>query len=137
MKHIIVPADVNIVDRGGKEVKVSLEKDGPAVPWVITHEDFVYDNLCVHPNLSKGGGNGARRQQKIEQVFLGCKPGDVIGVEDADFVVAIAVIGTFEWSPSFARYATQMLPHIEAWEAAEKQNDAWKKARDEKAKEQK
>src|SRR5438046_2410714 len=109
MKYVIVPADVHVVERNGKPSMVSKEKNEKPVPWVISHEDFVYDNLCAHPNLSKGGGAGARRQQKIEQAFLGCKPGDVIGIEDADFVIALAVIGVFEWSPSFARYATQML----------------------------
>lgn len=128
MKYVIIPKSVNIVDRTGNPV--NIKRGDLSVPWLFSHEDFVLDSLCASPEMSVGGGDGMRRQRKIEQAFTGCKEGDVIGVEDADFKIALAICGVLKWSEVVAKYATQFLPHAEAWEAAVKQDDAWKKKYD-------
>lgn len=149
MKYVIVPEHVTIVDQRGEHVLIRQEtfgttddemqterckqcgnKIGSLKSWTISMEQFVYHNICSHPDIPAGGGNGARRKRKIEDLFDNCKPGDVIGIEDADYQIARNVVDHLTWAPHFARYADQMLPLIEAWEVADKQDGAWKKKYD-------
>jgi hypothetical protein len=135
MKYVIIPEDVALMNRRtGKPIQVVRQDGEKPSDWVFTHEEFVLDHVCSDPRISAGGGDGARRLRKIEEAFLGCKPGDEIGVEDADYRVVMMVVGTLSWGPQFARHAAQLLPHIEAWEVADKQNDQWKRKREEEAK---
>lgn len=132
MKYVIIPEDVTIVDRrnGNKPVIMKKNPDDEGAPWVLKHEDFVMTNIVDSPTMVKGGGEGLRRARKIEKKFENCQPGDVIGVEDADYRIIRGIIDSIEWAPHFARYATQIASHVEAWENADKQDDAWKKKYD-------
>jgi hypothetical protein len=125
MRYVIVPSDVHIVDRQGRPVEIKINDQQQ--PWIIKHEDFVFENITSNEKLVVGGGEGVRRQRKIRKAFEECKVGDIIGIEDADFKIARFVLDNLVWHSQFARYAEQMLPHIEAWENADRQNDEWKK----------
>lgn len=130
MRYLIVPQDVQIVDRkSGKPILLRRAANEEPQPWNISHEDFVVEYVLPHPDLTKGGAMALRRILKLETVLHGCRPGDVIPIEDADFLILRNVVERVEWSPNFARYAVQMLPHLEAWEKADAQNDAWMAAR--------
>lgn len=131
MRWLIVPEDITIVDRKTGKPVMKRDAEGNETPWVSTHEDFYFDSLAVQPVLSEGGGEGIRRARKLEAAFTGCKPGQLIGIEDADYLhVRKKIIDRISWQAGTAQYAVQMAPHIEAWEAAEAQNDEWKRKRD-------
>lgn len=129
MKYVVVPETIAIMNKDKPQLVIK-EQGAEPEPFIITHEDFVFDNIVASADLSKSGGEGARRHRKIVKAFEGCKAGDVIGVEDADFKVARTIIDNLNFNSAMARYVSQLLPHIEAWEAADKQDDAWKKKRD-------
>lgn len=132
MKYVIVPADVPIVDKRTNEPIKGQDPVDPtkSEPLVMKHSDFVINNICFHADFSKGGAEGLRRKKRVEDKFINCKPGDVVGVEESDFKVGRPLLDKVEWHPQFTRFADQMLPHFEAWEAAEKQDEEWKKKYD-------
>ena len=133
MRHVIVPEPVTIVDPRTKEpVLAAQDAEGklPPKPFVINHDRFISDHICAVPEFVNGGVKALRRALKITEAFEGCKPGDVIAVEDADYEEAVKMLADIKWAPAFARFAVQMLPHLEAWEAAKDQDIAWKRRLD-------
>ncbi len=128
MRHIIVPEPVTIIDPRTKEPILAVQSEGKEPqPFVIDHMRFVQDHICGATDFVSGGVKALRRALKLSEAFEGCKPGDVIDVEDADYEAAEKVLSNIKWAPAFARYAVQMLPHLEAWEAARDQDTAWKR----------
>lgn len=131
MRYLVIPDDVQIVDRkSGQPVLFRRSQTEEPQLWKISHESFLTDFLLPHSDLLRGGVHALRRALKLEKLLSGCKPGDVIPLEDADYLVLRGLLEKIEWPPQFARFAVQMLPHLEAWERADRQNDAWIKARD-------
>lgn len=131
MHYIVVPPDVKIIDkRSGKPVPYQRTPEDKPEPWIITHDEFVIDILCASAAILEGGGDGLRRQLRLQTAFENCHAGDVIGVDGPDYLAAKRALGTIGWSPQAARFASQMLPHIAAWEAAEKQTKEWKQKRE-------
>jgi len=136
MKYVIVPPDVTIMNKAtGKPVRAidgDTEKD-----FVVSMQFFVERYISTSSKLlrfrpDEASGEGLRRVAKLLRVFEGGKPGDVIGIEDADYKAARAAVDALDWSAlGLAGVAPQLLPMVEAWEAAEKQDDEWKRKRDE------
>jgi hypothetical protein len=137
MKYVIVPPDITIMNRStGKAVQAidgNVEKD-----FVFTMSFFVERYIIVSSRVLRARpdeptGDGLRRALKLQRAFENCAPGQVIGVEDADYKAVRAAVDNIDWPPAFAPFAPQVLPMIEAWEAAEKQDDEWKRKRDAEA----
>lgn len=135
MKYVVVPEDIAIVDRrnGNRPIILKRSEEEEGEPYVIKFRDFVLTNIVDSPAMVRGGGEGIRRARKIEALFQDARPGDVVGVEDADYRIIRNIVDHIEWSPTFARHATQIEPFIAAWEAAERQDDKWKRKRDAEA----
>lgn len=136
MHYVVVPKDVQIINKKTNEVvkTPSRTSDSELVPLVMKHSDFVVEHVTSHPDFSKGGAEGLRRKKRVENAFIDCKPGDVIGIEAADFKIAKPLFDKIEWHPQFVRFSDQMLPHFEAWEVAEKQDEEWFKKREQQSK---
>ena len=124
MKYVVVPENVYF-RYDGQPVH---DQNGKPVVW--SHEKFVSEFICTSPTMNRGGGDGLRRVVKMLRLFESAKAGDVIGIEDADYKVARSVVDSIEWPAPIMRFAHQMLPHVEAWEHAEKHDEAWKKEYD-------
>lgn len=135
--YVVVPKDVKVVDtRTGRPVLVKPRPEEVPRPWVISHEEFVLDILCGSPIILKNGEGdgpsaGMQRQRRIQTAFKDSQPGSAIEVSEADCVVVIDAIKQLDWAPEFRRYAAQILPHVQAWEDALIQDEAWKSKRDE------
>lgn len=124
MRHIVIPEPITIVDREGQPVLARKNPDDKDLkPFVVSHERFVLEQICDNPALVNGGIKSLRRVKKLADLFEGCKPGDEIAVEDDDYeaVMKLALV-SLKWPDAFARFAVQMLPHLEAWEAAREQD---------------
>lgn len=131
MRYVVIPDDVEIVDRAtGKPVMARATEEETPTPLVFRHRDFVLNNLLGDQNVSKGGGEGIRRVMRVERAFSDCRPGDAIGVEEADYKILRQVVDGLTWHPSFVRHVAQIYSHIEAWEKAAEQDEVWKKKRD-------
>lgn len=133
MKYVIVPNNIPIVNKVTGKVMKAIEGDHEQ-DFIFSMKFFVERYLAVSPKLLRAradepSGDGLRRVTKLLRAFESCKEGDVIGVEDADYKAARAAVDALDWGP-FAQFAPQVLPMIEAWEAAEKQDDEWKKKHD-------
>lgn len=133
MKYVVVPEDV-VLMLANKPLIVT-DREGKETQVVWSHEKFVAEYICTNPQLNRPSsgtvsGDALRRVVKLLRLFDGAKPGDVIGVEDEDFKKVRAVVDAIEWTEHMMRFAHQMLPHIEAWEHAEKHDEAWKKEYD-------
>lgn len=129
MRYLIVPADVHLVDRkSGKALLLQRHANEQAQPWILSHEDFLSEYVFSHPNMTRGGAAALRRIQKLERAFRGCQPNSLIAVEDSDYLLVRDMVERIEWPTQLARFAPQMLPHLEAWERADAQNDAWLEA---------
>lgn len=131
MHYVVVPADVTVTNkRTGEVVKYA---DGDERKDLVVTMPFFFEQYIVNSSeLTKGvtTGEGLRRIMKLTALFEDAKAGDVIGVEDADFKAVRKAVDAIQFPPAFQLYASQMLPFVQAWEDAEKQNEEWKKARD-------
>lgn len=127
MNYIEVPEDVPIKHRDGSPLLTSEGK-----PFIFRHSDFVPDNICSHPQFGRLGGRGIRLQIALLEKFEKCQPGDIIGLETADYELVLTVIQDLRWNEAFVRFLPQVLAHVEAWEKAKSQDDAWKKNREAK-----
>jgi hypothetical protein len=91
----------------------------------MTMHDFVVDQICRVPAIGKGL-DGARRVRKLDIAFAGAAPGELVGVEDADWVAVTGVLQGFDWSNPLL--GAQLLPLMEAFEDARTHDEAWRKA---------
>lgn len=134
MRYVVVPADVQFVDRkSGKPIHVKNPETGETRPWTYSHTDFVLDALCSSPHFGQLGARGIRLQVKLIEKFEKCVAGEVIGLETTDYELLVPALDKLPWREDFVRYLPQILPHIEAWEQAAKQDEVWMKLRQSEA----
>lgn len=131
MKHIVIPETITLFSRNGERV-MSVDENKNRKPYdPVVFGPFLFDQVCASSHVGRGG-EAARRVRKLEKLLLDAKPGDVVAIEDTDYKVIERVIAEVEWP--HAALSSQFLPFIEAIEDAAKQDEAWKRTRDEKNK---
>lgn len=130
MKHLIVPEPVHIVDRAGKPVSGKLTADSEYGELVVDLLSF-YDVISEHPSMVKGGADAIRRVLALRELIAeNPTPGTIIPIREEDYRPVDFAIKSFDFSPGFSRYVPQLLPIVEAWENADKQDSSWKKKYD-------
>lgn len=122
MKNVVVPPSVTFVNKDGTPATVTGQDGKPQN--TVSMYDFVMDSVCASPEIGKGI-EGVKRVRKLQRAFEDTKPGDIVGIEDADYTVAMKVIENIQWARPII--AMQLLPMMEAWENAAKQDEDWKK----------
>lgn len=123
MKNVVIPEPIVFTVKGGARATALIDGSLKEIP-TVTMYDFVMDSICSSANIGNGI-EGAKRVRKLDRAFEDAKPGDVVGVEDADYKVVMEVISKIQWArPALA---AQLLPLLEAWEVAEKQDEEWRK----------
>jgi len=120
MKYVIVSDPVKLVHPATKQPLETLADS----TWFL-------NNHVLHSPLIGKGIEGLRRVQKLEAKFASVVPGDVVGIEDADYKIIVDILDATVWD--IPRLGVQALPYFEAWEAADKQDDEWKRKQNIKA----
>lgn len=126
MKYVLVPPPVHIMNHRFKQPLMQTVEGKNPQPMIISMFTFVVDYICGSEAVGKGV-EAARVINKLQSAFLDVEPGELVGVEDADYKVAMACIGSINWTAQFQPFCGQLLPLIEAWEDAAKQDETWKK----------
>ena len=125
MKYVVVPEAVAIVNFITKEpLKYDQNHPQRGENVAISMHKFLNDNILSSPKIGKGL-EALRRVMKIDSAFENTVGGDIVGIEDADYVAVQAIVHEMEFSDT--RLAVQMLPFFEALESAASQTEDWKK----------
>ena len=125
MKYFVVPEPVTLLNTITKKPMVH-GKDHPeeGQPVQITAHRFLLDNVLSSKDIGKGV-EGIRRVRKLDMAFEDVKPGDLVGVEDADYTTVMKIMSEMEFGSPL--HAAQLLPFFEAWETTAKQDEKWKR----------
>lgn len=131
MKHVIVPLPIKITDPENKKPVMQENAETKKMEEVpeYTLQRFHSGYVLSNPELGTGI-EGLRRAVRLEEMFEKAVPGDVVAVDNEDHKVVMDILKKIRW-PS-PRHAMQFLPHLDAWDAAEKQDEKWKREYDEK-----
>lgn len=124
MKYVKVPVPVQLVNPQTKRPIKQAKEDGTTSDMdPMTAHAFLVNYVLGQQTIGKGV-DGIRRVVKLDRAFDGCKPGDVVGVEDADYAVVLEILKTMELGSPVVM--AQLLPFFESWETAtsEKQKPA-------------
>lgn len=124
MKYVVVPDPITFKGKDGQSVEVNTPEGGMKSTFAMY--DFIMDNVCSSQDIGKGM-EGMKRVRKLQRIFEDSVPGDLVGIEDADYTVVMKVVEGIQWVRPLL--GVQLLPLMEALEDAAKHDEEWKKAR--------
>jgi hypothetical protein len=125
MKYVVIPEPVTLINKiTGKPIVYDPSHPQKGEPAIFTMHRWLCDNVLAAQEIGKGI-EGIRRVRKLDMAFENSKPGDLVGVEDADYAAAWKIIENM--SLANALVASQLFSFYEAWEVAAKQDEEWKR----------
>lgn len=131
MKFFVVPEPVALVNTITKEpLKYGADHPQKGEAIVVSAHRFLTDNVLSSTKIGKGV-DAIRRIQKLDSAFETASPGDLVGIEDADYTVVKEILNTMEFASPLI--AAQLSPFFEAWESAQNQGEEWKRKQTVKA----
>lgn len=137
MKYVVVPEPVKLVSPLNNKPYTETGPDGTAaeIPpitlhgfllrWVLSETEPVMSNGQVTGVRSKlgEGYEGVRRASKIDRLFESAVPGDIVGVEDADWTAVKKIIEEKEWPMPMV--GARLVEIMDAWMAGATQDRDW------------